>query len=73
MCQKAYNVNTRAPFVSSNMKQSDKETIEIARSIIRDLTFNYSIKELQMSPREICNRLSNLLGQQYDFDNGACR
>lgn len=48
----------------------EKDTIQVARSVIRDLAMGYPIKELLVSPAEICRQLSDLVGDTYDFASG---
>ena len=46
------------------------ETIELARSLIRDLAHGWTVSELAERPENICERLSQLLGESYDFEAG---
>ncbi len=48
----------------------EQETIALARSLIRDMAHGWPPKELAEDPRRVCERLSELLGEGYDFDDG---
>jgi hypothetical protein len=52
------------------LTQTERETITIARSIIRDLMYGYREKELQAKPEEVCDRLSKIIGEKYNFSLG---
>jgi|WetSurMetagenome_2_1015567.scaffolds.fasta_scaffold02344_4 hypothetical protein len=48
----------------------EKETIRVACSVIRDLTFGWPVKDLVTQPADVCKGLSDLIGDTYDFKNG---
>ena len=53
----------------TKLTDREKDVIRIARSVIHDLSVGYQTKELQEHPVDICNRLSALIGDTYDFVN----
>ena len=57
----------------AQLTPEEQDYIEQARSIIRDLAHGYPVKELSGSPEEVCYRLSDMLGENYDFDTGDSR
>lgn len=54
----------------ARLTKSEKDTLRIARSVIRDLAHGWDARELQVVPQRICERLSALLGERYDFKTG---
>lgn len=47
-----------------------KDTIRLARCLIRDAAMNWSHDELAASPEDVCNQLSDMLGEKYNFETG---
>ncbi len=52
------------------MTQEEKDTLRLARSLIRDLAFGWPVEELAERPDEVCKSLTALIGGSYDFDSG---
>lgn len=52
------------------LNESQKDVLRIARSVIRDLAKGWTIKELQEPPEVICDKLSLMLRERYDFEEG---
>ena len=49
------------------------DVIRLARSVIRDRAMDWAERELAESPRKVCERLSDLLGETYDFERGEVK
>lgn len=52
------------------MKLSTQDTLRVARSVIRDMSHGWKESELQATPREICEMLSAILCETYNFETG---
>lgn len=52
------------------LTKAEQEVLSLARSVIRDLDMSYAGRDLAVNPRAICRRLSEMLGEEYDFDKG---
>jgi hypothetical protein len=49
---------------------AQKDTIRLARCLIRDAAMNWARDELAASPEDVCNQLSDMLGEKYNFETG---
>jgi hypothetical protein len=49
---------------------SDVDVLCLARSLIRDLVHDWSEDELAASPQVVCEALTKMIGDEYDFDRG---
>ena len=54
----------------SNLTPSEKDIIRIARSLIRDAAMDWARDEVIHSPEFVCEKLSEMLGEEYDFESG---
>jgi hypothetical protein len=54
----------------AQLTDSEKETIRVACSVIRDMAMGWLLKDLQDQPVNICQKLSDLIGDIYDFESG---
>lgn len=50
------------------LSKDERDILALARSVIRDLSFDYGERDLACSPKEICDKLSAVLREKYDFD-----
>jgi hypothetical protein len=48
----------------------DKETLRLARSVIRDLAHSWLDRDLIISPQELVRKITDSLGDKYDFETG---
>jgi len=48
----------------------DRELLQEARTMIRDMAKGWPAKELSCSPEAIVEELSNALGEDYNFETG---
>lgn len=48
----------------------DRETLQLARSVIRDMSRGWLENDLVVSPRELVDRITKQLGDNYDFERG---
>lgn len=55
----------------AQLSEREKEVIRVACSVIRDLTFEWPVKDLATPPADVCKGLSDLIGDTYDFENGT--
>jgi hypothetical protein len=54
----------------AQLKDHEKDMIRIARSVIRDMAHGWSISELSDDPARVCQGLSVIVGDTYDFESG---
>ena len=54
----------------SKLTDTERKTLQLARSMLRDVAYGYATRELAADPRVVCERLSEILGERYDFDEG---
>jgi hypothetical protein len=54
----------------AQLKDHEKDMIRIARGMIRDMIMGYSPKELGDDPARVCQGLSVIIGDTYDFESG---
>lgn len=47
-----------------------KDTLRKARSVIRDLLYGWSARELADRPEQIVKELNEILGEDWDFHKG---
>jgi hypothetical protein len=52
------------------LASAQKDTIRLARCLIRDAATNWARDELAASPEDVCNQLSDMVGERYDFETG---
>jgi hypothetical protein len=45
----------------------------MARSLIRDAAMNWARDELVADPEAVCEQLSGMIGEEYDFDTGEVK
>jgi hypothetical protein len=55
------------------MKLSKEDVLREARSVIRDLIYGFAEDELCEDPRVVCQNLSEILGEDYDFETGETK
>lgn len=53
------------------LTKAQQDVLRLARSVIRDATYNYPVDSriLAADPKEVCQLLSEILGEEYDFDS----
>jgi len=56
--------------IRARFMHDDAEVLRHARAMIRDLFHGWPVKELGGDPKEVCEKLSRLLGETYDFNVG---
>lgn len=54
----------------SSLTSDQQDTIRLARSLIRDAAMNWARDELVASPEDVCAKLSEMIGEEYDFESG---
>jgi hypothetical protein len=54
----------------TNLTPDERNIIQLARSLIRDAAMNWARDELAASPEDVCTKLSEMLGEEYDFESG---
>lgn len=54
----------------ANFTSREKDIIRIACSVIRDQSKGWSGAELQEQPESICQKLSDLIGDTFNFESG---
>lgn len=55
---------------NSRINRGEADILRQARSVIRDLAYGYPPKELVQTPERMCEQLSHILQEQYDFEKG---
>lgn len=55
-----------------NLNKEEQELLRLARAVIRDQAFDYDERHLAADPRVVCDRLSAMIGETYDFPTGDC-
>jgi hypothetical protein len=55
------------------LTKAQREVLQHARSVIRDLARGWSRRDLARSPELVCEELSDLLGEDYDFEEREAR
>jgi len=51
------------------LSADEQEVLRLARTVIRDMEYDYPNKDLVCSPQEVCTKLSVLLGEEYDYQS----
>ena len=49
----------------------EKDLIRVACSMIRDMAHGWTVEELTAQPFDVCQELSKLIGDTYNFENGT--
>lgn len=57
---------------AARLTKAQRETLELARSLIRDMAFGWRINELAEHPERVCARITELLGDGYEYVTGKC-
>jgi len=52
------------------MTPEQQDVLRMARSLIRDTAMNWARDELAADPEAVCEQLSGMLGEAYDFEKG---
>jgi hypothetical protein len=52
------------------IKPAHQDVLRMARSLIRDAAMNWARDELVASPEAVCEQLSGMLGEEYNFEKG---
>lgn len=47
-----------------------QELLTLSRSMVRDVAHDWPVKELAGDPEDVCNRITEVLGDEYDFETG---
>lgn len=55
---------------NSRINRGEADILTQARSVIRDLAYGYPPKELVQTPERMCEQLSHILQEKYDFEKG---
>lgn len=55
---------------AKGLTAEQQNVLRNARSVIRDMASGWPEKSLAESPRSVCDKLSALLGERYDFVSG---
>jgi hypothetical protein len=53
------------------LKPAHQDVIRMARSLIRDAAMNWARDELAADPEAVCEQLSGMLGEEYNFEKGT--
>ncbi|HYE77819.1 MAG TPA: hypothetical protein VEI97_07525 [bacterium] len=53
------------------MDNTTRELLELARSVLRDLCHDWPAGECAAHPEEVVNRITDVLGDGYDFATGC--
>lgn len=52
------------------MKLEIIEVLNLARSLIRDAAYGWPSDDLAATPEEVCDKITQLLGDTYNFEKG---
>jgi hypothetical protein len=55
------------------LTSAQRDLIRTARSLIRDAAFDWARDELTADPKTVCMQLSEMVGEDYDFEKGTER
>jgi hypothetical protein len=55
------------------LTREQRETLALARSLIRDMAHGWPARELAEDPEAVAARLTAMLGDEYDFAGGDVR
>lgn len=47
-----------------------QDLLNLTRSMVRDVAHDWPADELAGDPEDICNRITKVLGDEYDFETG---
>lgn len=54
------------------MTTPERDLLREARNMIRDIDFGYAMDELHRMPRDLCDEITELLDDGYDFETAEC-
>lgn len=54
----------------AKLTPAHQDVIRMARSLIRDSAMNWARDELAADPEAVCEQLSGMIGEEYDFEKG---
>jgi hypothetical protein len=57
----------------TKLTPAQQEVIRMARSLIRDAAFDWARDELAADPETVCEQLSGIIGEDYDFEKGEIK
>lgn len=52
------------------MNKEEGATMRLARSLIRDMAQGWPVEELAEQPDKVCEEITILLGDKFNFDTG---
>ncbi len=55
----------------AKLTPNEQDVIRLARSLIRDAAMEWARDELAVSPEDVCAQLSELIGEEYNFETGT--
>ena len=56
----------------AKLTEREQDIVRVARSVIRDQAHGWQTAELAKDPRLVCEWLSQLVGETYDYEIGGC-
>ena len=56
----------------AHLSPAEQDVLRLARAVIRDMAHDYPERDLACPPVEACRQLSQLLGEEYNFEDTTC-